>query len=324
LNDPSRVVVRVRRRTRRHRRNRLIRRAFLAVVFVLGGLAGAALLPIDFSSYLTSSFSSRPAPEWVSGGDVQRDLALSAAASSEASAAPDRKARSVYPYSLGPGGVHDPKELAQAVEHDPVLASHYRDFDFRQARVVELTQDRTVYVSYRIGAHVYWTTKKVRLHRGEKVLTDGKTTMRTRCANQVSETARQEVSPDEPAIAKLEQPMREGGTAQVIPIPSAFDSGLARPNFRSFEPTGGYGLIANSGGTLSLYPPPLPSCGPNRTKGKGGPGGTGSPVAVGHAGTKKDQGGCNSPSEVPEPGTWILLSTGIAGAYLSYRKMSPA
>jgi hypothetical protein len=26
---------------------------------------------------------------------------------------------------------------------------------------------------------------------------------------------------------------------------------------------------------------------------------------------------------VPEPGTWILLSTGIAGAYLRYRKMSP-
>jgi hypothetical protein len=324
LNDPSRVVVRVRRRTRRHRRNRLIRRVLFSAVFVFGGLAGAALLPIDFSSYLASSLSSRPAPEWTSGGDVHRDLALSAAATSDASGDPNRKARPVYPYSLVPGGVHDPKELARAVERDPVLASHYRDFDFRRARVVELTQDKTVYVSYRIGGHVYWTTKKVRLHRGEKVLTDGKTTLRTRCANQVSETARQQSSPNEPAIAKLEQPIREGGTAQVIPIPSAFDSALAHPNFRTFEPTQGYGLIASNGGTLSLYPPPLPSCGPNRTKGKGGSGGTGSAVAIGHAGTKKDPEGCNPPpSEVPEPGTWILLSTGIAGAYLRYRKMSP-
>ena len=323
MNDPSRVVVRVRRRrTRRHRRNLLIRRGLLAAFFVLGGLAGAALLPFNFSSYLASSFSSRPAPEWIRGGDVHRDLALSAAADSDASATPSRKSRPVYPYSLVPGGVHDPKELSRALERDPVLASHYRDFDFRHARVVELAEDKTVYVSYRIGRNVYWTTKKLRLHRGEKVITDGKTTMRTRCANQVSETARQEVSPQEPAIAKLEKPIREGGSTQVIPIPAAFDSALSRPNFRSFEPASGYSLIANNGGGLSLYPPPLPSCGPNRTKGKGGSTGGGSPAATGHAGSKKDPGGCNSPAQVPEPGTLILLSTGIAGVYLRRRKLS--
>jgi len=322
LNDPSRVLVRRRRRTRRHRRNRLIRRGILVAVSVLGGIAGAALLPFDFSSYLSSSFSHHPASEWASRGDVHRDLALSAAAGSDASATPDRKGRLVYPYSLVPGGVHDPKELERAVERDPVLASHYRDFDFRRARVEELALDQTMYVSYRIGGHVYWTTKKVRLHRGEKVLTDGKTTVRTRCANQVSETARQEVSPHEPAIAKMEQPIREGGSSEIIPIPAAFDSGLARPNFRSFGPTEGYGLIANNGGTLSLYPPPLVSCGPNRTKGKNGAVGT-VPVVVGHADKKKDPAGCNStppPSEVPEPGTLLLLSTGITGAYLRYRK----
>jgi PEP-CTERM motif len=321
VNDPNRVVVRVRKRTRRHRRNRLIRRGVLAAAFVIGGLAGAALFPFDFSSYLSSSFSAHPASEWTSRGDVHRDLALSAA-DSDASAAPDRKGRPVYPYSLVPGGVHDPKELERAVERDPVLASHYRDFDFRRARVEELTQDRTMYVSYRIGGPVYWTTKRVRLHRGEKVLTDGKTTVRTRCANQVSETAREEVSPHEPAIAKMEQPIREGGRTQVIPIPAAFDSGLARPNFRSFGPTEGYGLITNNGGTLSLFPPPLPSCGPNHTKGKHEAVGD-VPVVVGHAGKKKDPAGCNStppPTAVPEPGTLLLLSTGIAVAYLRYRK----
>ena len=48
----------------------------------------------------------------------------------------------------------------------------YRDFDFRRARVMQLLEDKTVYVSYRIAGRVYWTTKKVRLRRGEKVITD--------------------------------------------------------------------------------------------------------------------------------------------------------
>ena len=84
-----------------------------------------------------------------------------------------------------------------------------------------LTEDRTVYVSYRIAGRVYWTTKQVKLHRGEKVITDGKMTLRTRCGNQVSESARQEVSPNEPAIAKMERPMLvDPGTAMIIPFPT--------------------------------------------------------------------------------------------------------
>ncbi len=319
MNDPKGPRVRVRRRTRRHRRNRLIRRYLLASVFVLGGLTGAALLPIDFGSFLASSFASHPAPEW-SSGDVRRDLALSAAAGADASELPAKDVRPVYPYSIVPGGVHDPKELERVFEHDPVVAAHYRGFDFRRARVLQLTADRTVYVSYRIAGRVYWTTKKVHLRRGEKVITDGKMTLRTRCGNQVSETARQEVSPNEPAIAKLEQPMQiDPGTAMMIP--SDFESALTRPNLPAFGPSQpGYGFIANNGGLLSLYPPPLASCGPTKTKKGGTTGSSG-------AGAKKGKGvDCgNTPvGQVPEPGTLVLLSTGIAGAYFRYRNKSRA
>ena len=79
MNDPNapRVHVRRRRSTRRHRRNRLLRRMLLATVFVLGGIAGAALLPFDFSSYLRSSLILHPPAQWKSA-DVRRDLALAA------------------------------------------------------------------------------------------------------------------------------------------------------------------------------------------------------------------------------------------------------
>ena len=316
MNDPNGPGVRVRRRrTRRHRRNRLIRRSLLAVVFLLGGLTGAALLPIDFGSFLASSFSSHPAPEWSNSSDVRRDLALSAAASD----APSKDERPVYPYSIVPGGVHDPKELERVFERDPVVAAHYHGFDFRRARVMQLTEDRTVYVSYRIAGKVYWTTKKVRLHRGEKVIMDGNMTLRTRCGNQVSENARKEVSPNEPAIAKMEQPIKvDPGTAMMIP--TDFGSALTRPSMPEFVAgMPPYSLIMNNSGLLMLYPPPLPSCGPKKTK-KGG-----APVVT--TGGKKGKGGdCSSTpvGEVPEPGTLVLLSTGLAGAYLRYRQRERA
>ena len=312
MTDPNGPRVRVRRRTRRHRRNRLIRRCFLAAIFVLGGLTGAALLPIDFGSFLASSFSSHPPTQWTDS-DVRRDLSLSAAATADL---PSKETRPVYPYSIVPGGVHDPKELERVFEKDPVVAAHYRDFDFRRARVVQLSEDRTVYVSYRIAGHVYWTTKRVLLRRGEKVITDGKTTLRTRCGNQVSDTARNEVSPNEPAVARLETPIKiDPGTAMLIPYPADFESSLYAPSVPAFTPTMPYSLITNSGGLLSLYPPPFPICSPSKKKGSSGT-----------TGGKKKHGDCENPpsGEVPEPGTLVLLSTGLAGAYLRYRNRQPA
>jgi hypothetical protein len=135
VNDPNATRVRVRRRTRRHRRNRVYRRAVFCTVFLLGGLAGAALLPFDFASYLRSSLTSQPAAQW-GNTDIHRELAFRAAPDSETQQKTAKPSRPVYPYSLVPGGIHDPKELAQAFEHDPVLASHYKGFDFRRARVV--------------------------------------------------------------------------------------------------------------------------------------------------------------------------------------------
>jgi len=144
-------------------------------------------------------------------------------------------------------------------------------------------------------------------------------TLRTRCGNQVSENARNEVSPKEPAIARMEQPIKvDPGTAMMIP--TDFGSALTRPSMPEFVAgMPPYSLIMNNSGPLMLFAPPLPSCGPKKTK-KGG-----APVVT--TGGKKGKGGdcSNTPvGEVPEPGTLVLLSTGLAGAYLRYRQRARA
>ena len=102
--------------------------------------------------------------------------------------------------------INDARELKWVAEHDPVVAAHYRGFDYDHARVVRLVLARTVYVSYRIGNQVYWTRHRVTLKKGEKLITDGRMTARARCANRVEEIPQQATNLAEPPPAKLDQP----------------------------------------------------------------------------------------------------------------------
>jgi hypothetical protein len=143
-------------------------------------------------------------------------------------AAPSKSTREVYPYSVVPGGVLTKEELREASAHDPVVAEHYNGFDFQKARVINLRQAKLVYLSYRIGDKVYWTTKKVALHAGEKLITDGKITARTRCANQVSVLPQKKSSPEEPSVSELDNPV--DGSSTKVPFPDNFHSALeSRP-----------------------------------------------------------------------------------------------
>lgn len=114
--------------------------------------------------------------------------------------------RPLLPYSVIPGGAHDPAELRLAIAHDSVVASHYALFDVSKARVIRLDHDEAMYVSYRMGEHVYWTRKKLVLRKGESVLTDGEHQARTRCGNRLSPTSELPTSLREPERAALETP----------------------------------------------------------------------------------------------------------------------
>jgi hypothetical protein len=305
------VTVVRRRRTRRHIRHRRTRRALL-IVF-------CAVLTLGFSlvalRYVTPSLFK------ASSRHVERDgQALEAAQNALLSAQQEslrqQEERPVYPYSIVPGGVRDAHELKWATEHDPLVAVHYAGFDYAHARVVRLLLSRSVYLSYRIGNRVYWTRHKVALKKGETLLTDGKLTARTRCANRVEEAPQQESSNLEPPVAKFDEPVRPAiGTAVETPPVPLETALLNRPGAPGLGPAPPLGLYDPIGGGswTPITPPPLPSvCGVGTTK---KPGAKGTEIVSAGNGKKKNVDPCASGGvggEVPEPGTWLLVASGLA------------
>jgi len=129
--------------------------------------------------------------------------------------------RRVYRYSVVPGGAANKAELARIVRSDKVVAAHYAGFDVARARSVIVDAPRAVYVSYRKGDDVYWTANKVTLQTGETLLSDGRSEMRARCANRISDLPRFPVEKHAPSLAALdalddnETDDGEGGIAYV-------------------------------------------------------------------------------------------------------------
>lgn len=193
--------------------------------------------------------------------------------------------RVVYPYSIIPGGVESAKELQNAVANDPVVAAHYQGFDHVKARVLRLNHARTVYVSYRRGNDVFWTSKRMRLAKGETVITDGEHTLRTRCGNQISEIPRAPVAPaaTEPLSETLETPLFFGVTPP-------FEPPLVSPLVTEIQPT------TPEGETGGIFIPPIV------------------PIIVGGGGGTPFVP--QPPPPVPEPATLVLLSTSLGAAWV--------
>ena len=304
-----------RRRTRRHRRNRLIRRLLAAAVVAVFVASFSALALRYFSP---SIFHSRSEPHAI----APSELGLNQAQALDQILSDARPSRPVYPYSVVPGGVEDARELKWVAEHDPIVGAHYAGFNYAHAQVVRLTLARTVYLSYRIGNHIYWTRRRITLHKGEKLITDGTITARTRCANRVEETPQQEAaSPVEPAPQKFDEPVRvgEGTTMQSpqVPFQSALLNRPQMPGMETVAPLSLYDPFVG-GNFIPMAPPPLPAalCAPVKKKTKE------EPAAVsGGTGKKKNPNPCGAggagggPGVVPEPGTWLLFASGLAAIY---------
>jgi hypothetical protein len=223
--------------------------------------------------------------------------------------------RAVYRYSVVPGGVRTVDELRQASDHDPIVAAHYTGFDFRKARVVQVKQPKLVYLSYRIGDQLLWTKRRLSLHVGETLITDGRTTARGRCGNQVSGVLHMRTSPAEPSVEALDQ---------LIAIPAArpipLESALVPSGFATADLPPGIGTRGLSpGGGL---PPGLIVAPP------GGGGGGGCVPKLGFPCHSSPMPPVTPPpvnmAEPSEPsllGSMMLFWAGIAGVYFHRRKM---
>jgi hypothetical protein len=307
-----------RRRSRRHRRNRSIRRG-LSLLTLATCVAAASAVALQYLS--PSLFRARQsAVPTFEQSELSRSRVVEMnRILSQAQPSADRP---VYPYSLVPGGVQDAKELKWVAEHDPIVAAHYAGFDYDHARVVRLTLARTVYLSYRIGNHVYWTRHRVTLHKGEKLITDGRMSARTRCANRVEEMPQQATSRAEPPVEKFDQPVAStGGTAMQSP-PAPFQSALlqqtAAPGLGPAGPMALYDPFVG-GNWIPIAPPPLESslCGPVKKNGNVEAGCCAGEVSI----PKKKGGPCGAPGVVPEPETWIMFVSGLVAVIWARRKL---
>jgi hypothetical protein len=224
-----------------------------------------------------------------------------------------RNRRLVYPYSVVPGGVRSAGELQSAAAHDPVVAEHYKGFDYKRARLVEVSQPQLVYLSYRRGDRIYWTRKQASLRVGEKLLTDGRTTARTRCGNQVSVLPQAATSPEEPTMAELDRPDAVASgreelfptnlNSDLLPLDPQMQLLASGNAFLGGPPPGGFMPVPIGGGSGPITLPTGNGCPPNKTNNSKNCQHTPPPP----------------PPPVPEPETVVLMLSGTAAVIARYR-----
>jgi len=302
-----------RHRSRRRRRSRGHRRPSAAAGAIVRSLGFLLLVAICVAGLrLASEGIHHYTDNWGRPQPAARASSLSILAGPHAGAIQARNRRLVYPYSVIPGGVDSAGELREAAAHDETIAAHYAGFDYQRARVIEVVRPQLVYLSYRKNGQIHWTRKQASLHPGEKLITDGKITARTRCGNQVSVLPQANISPEEPLIAELDRP---DAVASGVEFPASFDSNLLQT-----EPVMPIGPGSVGGGNLVGPGPP----------GVIAPFPIGPPIIVGAGGCVPKKSGpddpkndkCKSvpPPEVPEPGTVVLVLSGAATIFARFRR----
>lgn len=163
-----------------------------------------------------------------------------------------RVVRPVYPYSIVAGGVRSSEEVAQAMRRDPVVADHYANVRPENLHEERVQQPVLVHASYRIGDKVFWTARKLTLHPGEKILTDGKTTIRERCGNMLTVEPLAPALIDEPDAPEFDVPVTPWtpGAGYTLESPPVF---FEPPDDPSDPPVDPPMLIPHS-----VEDPPLP------------------------------------------------------------------
>jgi len=199
VNPPRTFIV-----SRRHKSRRP--GTFLSLRGVVASLAVVAVLMLSAMAFRLRPLG-RSSSQAAKDGTVSRlPLGLQQFGQAYARKFSQHLDRLEYPYSVVSGGVANAAEAKFAVLTDPVVGAHYRHLDIDHLRRSILASDRSAYVSYRKGAKVFWTSKKIKLFKGETILTDGTSLVRGRCGNLVSDTPMGLTSREEPSAQLMNTP----------------------------------------------------------------------------------------------------------------------
>ena len=247
--------------------------------------------------------------------------------------APDARAeRSVYPFSVIPGGIASLDDVLNSVQRDPVVAQHYRDLSPIDMHFERLPVPIQVYASYRVGHSVFWTQHRIVVPRGELVLRDDSHFIRARCGNRLAFALPPEANepskkpPFEPPDEVFDYGMPALWNFPGEPVPVVQD--VPRTNTVATPPASQprfwpppvptpvwSGPIASgipTGGSVPYYPPNYP---PTGTVSPAGPTSPAPTPDYPPTGTVSPTGP-TSPAPTPEPATCILLvSGGVLAAF---------
>ena len=242
-----------------------------------------------------------------------------------------RALRPNYPYSVVPGGVYSPDELRGATKKDSLVREHYSDFNTHAARLVKLTEDQYQYASFRLGNRIFWTRNKLRIPKGEVLVTDGNSYARTRCGNRLSDVPNSNTTLLQPPDRLLSLPpfspalVPEIGFADPPRMPERPVLPLGTPQLALFIPVVPAPPLQRAANWPPLQQPPSfvsSSTPPYATTPlvpnyPGGPGPSSSPPVFPPATPPVAP-------PVPEPGTLSLFGAGLLVSLLLLRRMSHA
>jgi PEP-CTERM motif len=237
-----------------------------------------------------------------------------------------RSLRPHYPYSVVPGGLYGPAELRAVTQKDALVRDHYADFNVNAAQLVKLTDDQYQYVSFRLGNKIFWTNKKLRIPKGEILLTDGNNYARTRCGNRLSAVPKGNTTPRQPAEALLSLPpfrpeeLPQLSLAQPAPV-LPFDGSQAPPFVppalrRVDKGPESWAPLQVPPGMVPIAAPPYAATPHHSVAGPPGPPGSPPPHVVPPPVTPPVV------APVPEPGSAYLLGLGLVLALFAIKRMS--
>lgn len=244
-----------------------------------------------------------PAPSLPSVSEISLNQAFSD--SEEPSPFAPYRAREIFPYSVIPGGVRSASDLQEAARHEAIVGQHYSGFHFESTRVFHAVKDKKVYVSYRVGSQIFWTRRKVTIHAGETLLTDGHNLARGRCGNRISESPKSPASADEPSDLAMSAPVVIPDPAPLGLLVEDVSPPLALlPPQTSFPPSA---IMPPAGSFPPIFPPVFP------------------PVFVGPGSSSNPLPPAVPPVvSTPEPGTLLLVVLGLCAlAILRFRSGFP-